>query len=231
MHRRFRQRSLAAILTLASTAAIPRLAAFAQDATPVPALPESAQSLATKALECLARGENGVSNEARLAAYREGLRDAEAAVSADDENADAHYAVFANHGRIMLLEGGVANPFNVYVVNRELNRTLELNPNHVDALAAKGDMLRQLPRLLGGDLHEAAQYLRRAIELDRSAIRPRIELAEIYRDLGHPELGIPYLENAAEVARHDGKCDLLNEIQSQLQLLHSGSSAALDDGH
>lgn len=32
---------------------------------------------------------------------------------------------------------------------RELNRTLELNPNHAEALAAKGGLYRELPWYLG----------------------------------------------------------------------------------
>lgn len=230
MRDRHRQRPLATILALAFIVALPRLAAYAQHPAQAQTSPESARWLAAKAMESLERGENDSGDAARLAAYREGLRYAQAAVSADEENADAHFAAFANRGRIMELEGAIASFFNLRVLKRELNRTLELNPNHADALAAKGRMLRKLPRVLGGNLEEAAQYLRRAIDLDRNAVSARIELAEIYRDLGHPEVGIPYLENAAEIARRDGKFDRLAEIQSQLQLLSSGSSAALNDG-
>ncbi len=224
MYDRHRQPARLAILALVVTATIPRLLAQAQPS------PEAARWLAAKAMESLERGENDSGDAARLAAYREGLRYAQAAVSADEENADAHFAAFANRGRIMELEGAIASFFNLRVLKRELNRTLELNPNHADALAAKGRMLRRLPRVLGGNLPEAAGYLQRAIDLDPSVVGARIELAAIYRDLGHPELGIPYLENAAEVARRAGKFDRLAEIQSQLQLLSSGSSAALNDG-
>jgi len=193
----------------------------AQSSAQAVAASKSAETLTQKALECLNRGEDAGDPQQRLAAYREGLGYAEAAVEADDESADAHFAVFANRGRIMFLEGVIANPFNLYVINRELKRTLELNPDHADGLAAKGGMLRKLPRLLGGDLAEAAKYLERSIALDPSAVGARMELAEIYRDLGEPERGIPYLEKAAEMARRDGKLGRLAEIETQLQQLRS----------
>jgi hypothetical protein len=101
-----------------------------------PPAADSAQSLAQHALDCLRRGEDAISTESRLVAYREGLQFAERAVATDDQNATAHFAVFANNGRILLLEGVTANPFTLASVNHELDRALELDPNESDALAA-----------------------------------------------------------------------------------------------
>ena len=102
--------------------------------------------------------------------------------------ADAHFALFANQGRVMELEGAVVSPFLVIEATRELNRTLELNPNHADALAAKGGIYRQLPWALGGSDKKAGEYLARSVELDyENACGARIELAELYRDAGQPE--------------------------------------------
>ena len=182
---------------------------------------ESAQGLATRAIECLRRGEDALTKETRLAAFREGLALAERAVAADDRNADAHFAVFANNGRIQLEKGAVPNPFNLIETNRELDRALQLNPNHVDALISKGGIYRQLPRLLGGSLKKAEEYLTRAIELDANAVGGRIELAQTYRDMGQPARAIPLLETASEVASRMGKLrqeaearQLLREIEN-----------------
>ncbi len=180
---------------------------------------EAAQELTARALECLHRGEDATGNDAKLSAYREGLQWAERAVAADDSSADAHYARFANHGRIMILEGAV-NPLNLLAANRELDRVLQLNPNHSDALAARGGMYRQLPWVLGGSLEKAADYLSRAVTLDPvNACGARIELAETYRDMGHPERSIPLLEQAAQVAQRMGKQRQLREAQTLLAQL------------
>jgi len=177
---------------------------------------DSAQELATRAIDCLHRGEDGVSKPARLAAYREGFGLAQRAVAADDRNADAHFALFANHGRLLLEEGAVPNPFNMVEVNRELDRALQLNPNHVDALVARGGLYRQLPWLLGGSLKKAEACLTRAIELDANAVGGRIELAATYREMGHPERSVPLLEKAIEVAQQVGKFRHLAEARTML---------------
>jgi tetratricopeptide (TPR) repeat protein len=160
---------------------------------------ETAQQLADRALACLKRGEDATNEQIKRSAYQEGFELGKRAVAKDDTNADAHFAVFANQGRLLLLDGG-KNPFNLARVNRELDRTLELNPNHSDALAAKGGLYRQLPRLLGGNLDKAEDCLKRSIAINPDAVNARIELAETYRDKGEPELGTPLLQTAAQLA-------------------------------
>jgi tetratricopeptide (TPR) repeat protein len=177
----------------------------------------AARTLAKQALDCLDRGEDAATRESKLAAYREGLAFAERAVAADDGNADAHFAVFANQGRIMLMEGVVANPLSLLRVNRELDRVLELNPDHTDALAAKGGMYRQLPWVLGGSLEKAEACLRRVIELDPTAVAARMELAETYREMGQPDRGVPLLEKAASIAKGEGKHRQLARVRDLLR--------------
>lgn len=171
------------------------------------------------ALECVRRGEDAASNDAKLSAYRDGRELALRAVAADDSSADAHFALFATTGRILLLEGAGANPLNLLRVNRELDRALELNPNHADALASRGGMYRQLPWLLGGSLEKAEKYLKRAIEVDPNAVGARIELAETYRAMGYPERGVPLLQAAVQVAQAEGKSRELAEARSLLREL------------
>src|SRR5215470_7799705 len=78
--------SLAA--TLATLNRIP--AVFAQQAAFASSNNEASAALAKQALACLRRGEDEPTTEARLAAYRDGVKFAERAVAADDSNADAH---------------------------------------------------------------------------------------------------------------------------------------------
>lgn len=189
---------------------------IAQEQTPSNEQKEAARVLAQQALDALHRGRDAPTKPAQMAAYKEGLDLATRAIAADETNADAHFAAFANRGSIMALQGATANPFNILPMRRELDRTLELNPKHADALAAKGRMYRQLPRLLGGNLEKAAEYLSRAVELDPSDIGMRIDLAKTYRDLGHPERSVPLLESAAQMASAEGRTDKLNEARQLL---------------
>lgn len=182
---------------------------------------EQSQALAVRALVCLQRGEDASNPDAKRTAYDEGLALARQAVELDDKNADAHFAVFGNEGRLMLLDGVTPNPISLLKVNRELERALELNPNHSDALAAKGGLYRQLPWALGGSLNLAEECLTKAIANDPNAVSARIELAATYRDMGHPDRGLPLLDKAMVIAEREGKQRQLAEARTLLaQLQH-----------
>jgi tetratricopeptide (TPR) repeat protein len=186
-----------------------------------------ASELAQRSIKLLKQGEDSPDPAAKERLYREGLDLAQRAVAADDTNADAHFALFANLGRVMLAEGAVPNPFNLLRVNRELERTLELNPDHSDALAAQGGMYRQLPRLLGGSLTKAEHCLQRSIALDSNAVGARIELARTYQDMGEPERGVTLLRDAIVVAERAGKWRQIAEARRLLEEIQPVASLQL----
>lgn len=180
-----------------------------------------AQTLATQALDCLRRGEDAVDERQKMAAYQQGLTLASRAVALDEENSDAHFAIFGNKGRILLLEGVGANAISLLQVNGDLERALELNPNHADALTAKGGLYRQLPWVLGGSLTVAESCLTKAIRLDPEAVSARIELAATYREMGHPERGVPLLQTAAAIAERQNKLRQLREARDLMRALQA----------
>jgi len=195
------------------------LVALSARAETPPAAAHEAQMLAKRALACLQRGEDATDPDQKRAAYEKGLALAERAVKLDDDNADAHFAVFGNRGRILLLDGTVPNPVSLLSVNRDLERALEINPNHAAALAAKGGLYRQLPWALGGSLSVAEECLTKAIDLDPNAVSARIELAATYRDMGQPQRSRPLLETAAHIAEAEGKARQLREAEGLLKEL------------
>lgn len=211
------------LLFTASAAAQGRAQAALRD-------PERAAQLAKTALDYLHKGEDGATATEKLAAYTEGERLARQAIALDDLNADAHWAFSANYGRRLLANGVGANPLRLLEVNRELDRCLELNPDHYDALAARGGMYRQLPRLLGGSLAKAEAYLTRAVSLDPHAVGSRIELARTYQDLGQPERAVEPLRAAAYWADRLGKRRQLREAQSLLTALGSTTGVPAGGG-
>jgi tetratricopeptide (TPR) repeat protein len=220
-----RVRRVALIVTLFSSSMLLRPSLVWAGASPE--AKQQAQTLATQALEYLVRGEDAVDKQEKMADYERGLDLASRAVALDEENPDAHFAIFGNKGRILLLQGVGANPISLLTVNHDLERALELNPNHSDALTAKGGLYRQLPRVLGGSLTVAENCLTKAISINPDAVSARIELAATYRELGQPERGIPLLHKAASLAESQGKQrqlrearDLMREIEGSSDLAH-----------
>src|SRR5690349_3068351 len=145
---------------------------------------------------CLETGEASDDEATKLRWYEKGKQLAETAIRQDDADADAHFAMFANWGRWLQIDGWFKNSFELPALRRELDRALALDPNHADALAAKGGLYLQLPRFLGGDVGKAESLLVRAVELDPDAVGARLELADCYMQTRRREEARP-LVNAA----------------------------------
>ena len=113
----------------------------------------------------------------RAAILTRGLERAEEAVEANPRDATAHFAVFCNLGKRTDLRrrthGFLGLLGDVGRARREIEEALILAPDDPAALVAKGQMLTELPRLLGGDPAEGERLLRRAAALDPSALEVR----------------------------------------------------------
>jgi tetratricopeptide (TPR) repeat protein len=157
------------------------------------------------ALEALENGEAETGEDAKLVHYRRGLELAKRAVAIDDESADAHFAYFANWGRILQQEGWFRNAFHLPTLLGHLDRALELDPNHADALASRAGLYLQLPKFLGGDPKKGEPMLRRAIEMDPEMAGGRLELAKHCMDTERPEEASKWALQALQIARGTGK--------------------------
>src|SRR5205085_8885537 len=102
----------------------------------------------------------------RAAMLDDGLARAEAAVAANPQDAAAHFAVFCNLGKSMMHRGVwklFAALSDLRRVRNEVDIALALAPDYAPALAGKGAMIAELPRVLGGDKDEGARLLLRAV--------------------------------------------------------------------
>jgi hypothetical protein len=142
---------------------------------PSQAMPKGSLLAREAVARCLeAEGLEDVEQERLL---REGLRLAEDAVAADDNDAAAHFAVFCNLGKLLRSSGiGLGIVSDVRRVRRQIDRALELAPLDPDLLAAKGGLLYNLPSFLGGDEAEATQLFIRAFIADPSNLTTRAYL-------------------------------------------------------
>jgi hypothetical protein len=122
-------------------------AAVARGGQPEPVGPATSEALA------FCHEADRVSVAERSAVLARGLARAEEAVRAAPRDAVAHFAVFCNLGKRLEMErhgGGLfATLGDLHRVQREIDITLAVAPDYPAALAAKGEMLVELPRLLG----------------------------------------------------------------------------------
>jgi tetratricopeptide (TPR) repeat protein len=189
---------------------------------PAIAADDSATSLAAASrAECEA-GRRAELRDDRKAHFDRGQELGERAVAADDQDADAHFALFCNLGELLRLDGEtITSVIGFRRMMSELDRTLELNPQHTDALAAKGTFLIRLPRLLGGDAEKGEQMLRQVIRMDPNAVSSRLTLAKTCEARGNRDEALAFATRALQIAREQGRADKVAEAQATLSELRA----------
>lgn len=181
---------------------------------------ESASELAAASMKKCNEGQQAPTRDQRVALFESGQKEAEQAVALDDANADAHFALFCNLGELLRVDGEkITSVFGFRKMMAELDRTLELNPNHVDALASKGVMLLRLPVLLGGDAKKGEGMLERVVREDPTAVTARLTLADLYDERGARHDAVVFCAQAAELARKQGRADKVAKAEERLEKL------------
>jgi tetratricopeptide (TPR) repeat protein len=114
----------------------------------------------------LCRAADAAGGDVRKAMLERALSLATGAVRSAPDRADAHFAVFCALGKQLDDRGvGWGSVGAIRRLRGAVDRALELDPDHVDALVGKATMLLRLPRVLGGDRDEARRCLERARRL------------------------------------------------------------------
>ena len=158
----------------------------------------------------------------RLAHFQQSQTLAERAVASDDQLADAHFALFCSLGEQMRIDGeSLSAIFGFKRMMAALDRTLELNPEHLDALSSKATFLVRLPAFLGGDAARGERILRQVIRRDPKAVSARLTLAKVYAAQGDRQQAIVLATEALQFARAERRADLLPEAQATLAEVRS----------
>ncbi len=171
------------------------------------------------AKEALAEGERATDDAAREAAYKRAKEHADRAVALLPDSADARFVQFGADGRLAQMGGIAVAALRLVQLNRQLDEVLRLDPNHANALAARGGMLMKLPRLLGGDTEKGVEYLERAVAMDETAVGKRLELAEAYHIVGREADAQATALAALETARKLGDPDRIATCERFLSAL------------
>ena len=187
---------------------------------PARASEDSAAELTRRARTACEQGRNATDRDARREHFTRGQALAERAVALDDQNADAHFAVFCNMGELMRIDGeSIRSAFALRRLLGELDRTLALNPDHLDAMSSKGTFLVRLPRVLGGDAIKGEAMLREVLRRDPSAVNARLVLAKYVDGRGNRDEAISFAKRALQIARAQGRADRIAAAQSTLDEL------------
>lgn len=185
-----------------------------------PALAETASELAAAAMRECEQGQVAPTREQRIQHFERGQAIAEKAVVLDDRSAGAHFAIFCNLGELQRVDGETLS--SVLIFRRlmgELDRTLELDPNHLNALSSKGVLLIRLPSLLGGDVARGEKLLERVLREDPQCITARITLAELYAERGARADAVALAAQARELARAIRRADKIAKAEATLARL------------
>lgn len=154
----------------------------------------------------------------RLAHFQQGQSLGERAVAADEGSADAHFALFCNLGELLRIDGeSLTSLFGLRRMLKEIDRTLEIDPTHINALSAKGTLLVKLPSFLGGDSEKGEQLLQQVVNQAPRAVNARLALARVKCQRGHHEEAVTLASDALNIAQQLKQADFIPEAEAMLQ--------------
>ncbi len=197
------------MLSLPGTCLVLVAAAMLAPAGVVLAAP-TAGELTTQAMHECRLGTEATARDQRKLHLERGESMATQAVALDDKSAQAHFAIVCNLGEILRLDGEkLTSLFALRRLMNEVDRTLELDPDHVDAMATKGTLLMRLPSLLGGNEKEGERLAPRGREARRQRGHLAHHAGQVLRRAraarrGHPaRLARPRDRQARRTGRQD----------------------------
>ena len=174
-------------------------AALALDSTNYEANWKAARAIADVAKQI--EGNADSLKKRRDSLYTVGRSFAERAIRADSLGADGHYSLAMVLGRLSRTKGSKERVRYAKLIYDEANRAVALNPNHDGAHHVLGAWNAEVKRLSGfqrffakalfgggfmsvATWDAAVMHLERAVALNPQHIYHRLELAEVYADLG-----------------------------------------------
>jgi tetratricopeptide (TPR) repeat protein len=164
----------------------------------------------------------------RVGHFEKGQAMGEQAVALDDQSADAHFALFCNLGELMRIDGelSITSVMGFRRMTKELDRTLELAPDHLDALSAKGTFLLRLPFLLGGDREKGEKLLRYVLLKSPQSVNARLSLAKSYCADGRHSEALSLASEALSLAQAHRLDDFAPEAAKVLTQLRANAAKA-----
>jgi tetratricopeptide (TPR) repeat protein len=187
---------------------------------------QSSQPLIQGAMKECHDGRIAQDRSSRVGHFEKGQALGEQAVALDDRSADAHFSLFCNLGELLRIdgEGSITSVMGFRRMTKELDRTLELAPDHLDALSAKGTFLLRLPSLLGGDREKGEKLLQYVLLKSPQSVNARLSLAKSYCAEGRHSEAISLASEALTLAQTQRLDDFAPEAKKVLALLQANGA-------
>lgn len=166
--------------------------------------------------------ERAKTEDDKVAAYARARDYAKRATELAPKDADAHLWYAITLGSWSQAKGLLGSALALRDLRREVDTVLRLDPNNIEAHIMAGSIARELPKVLGGDSKEAEEHFKTAHRLDPKLTGVRIELAQLYINLGrHADARQQLQAVLAERAPTDRPRWTLKEVPRARQMLDS----------
>ena len=187
---------------------------------------QSSQLLIQGAMKECNAGRVTQDRTSRVGHFEKGQALGEQAVALDDRSAEAHFALFCNLGELMRIDGevSISSVMGFRRMTKELDRTLELAPDHLDALSAKGTFLLRLPSLLGGDREKGEKLLLYVRLKAPQSVNARLSLAKTYCADGRHSEALSLASEALDLAQTQRQDDFAPEAAKVLAQLRANAA-------
>jgi tetratricopeptide (TPR) repeat protein len=166
--------------------------------------------------------ERAKTDDARVAAYERARDVAKRASELAPRNPDAHLWYAITLGTWSREKGLLRSALALRNLRKEVDTVLQLDPRNIEAHIMAGSIARELPVLLGGNRKDAEEHFKTAQRLDPRLTGVRIELAQLYINMGrYPEARQELLAVLAEKAPTDRPRWTLKEVPQAREMLES----------
>lgn len=123
--------------------------------------------------------------------FERGIEMGQRAIAEQPSSAEGHFWLAANYGGLSEIQGIWQALQMVKQVRTEMETVLRLQPDYEDGSAyrALGEIARQLPRVLGGNLKRAIAYFEQGLRVAPQNMGLKLALAKAYLEAGQHEAG------------------------------------------
>ena len=189
---------------------------------------QSSQPLAHEAMAECSAGRVTQDRASRVGHFEQGQALGEQAVALDERSADAHFALFCNLGELLRIDGEltITSVMGFRRMTNELDRTLEIAPDHLDAMSAKGAFLLRLPSLFGGNREKGEKLLQYVLLKSPQSINARLSLAKSYCADGRHSEALSLASEALDLIQTHQWDDFTPEAEKVWAQLHANAGKA-----